>query len=132
MATSNTSVTQGTETASEARKRKAVSILPNTNQAPAIRTNPPIHVPEGYSLCSPYTREQLDADPDLPYYLSNVSRNGNIEENKRIVAAIKFQPPGSTMTPAMARQFPLLERSVRVGIEFLRDYPGPIGRYLYG
>jgi len=52
----------------------------------------------------------VDADPDLPWYIVNVSRHGDFEENKRLVVSIKFQSPGSEMTPAQARQFPLLQR----------------------
>jgi hypothetical protein len=116
--TSSTPVAQGTETASEPRKRKAVSTLPNTNEPPAIRTIPSIHVPESHVFRSDYTKEQVDANPDLPWYIFNVSGHGDIEENKRLVAALKFRPPGSTMTPAQAGQFPLLRRIVYLNMSW--------------
>jgi len=122
-ATSRTSVTQETETASEARKRKAVSVLQSGTQPPAVRINlPTIPVPEGYVFLSEYTKEQVDANPDLPYYVVNVCADGKTEENKRSVAAIKFQPPGLAMPPAQARQFPLLQRITLVSMSWARNF----------
>jgi hypothetical protein len=120
--TSSTPVAQGTETASEPRKRKAVSTLPNTNEPPATRTTPSIHVPEGHVFRSDYTKEQVEANPDLPWYIFNVSGDGDIEENKRLMAAMKFQPPGLGLTPAQGRQFPLLQRMVYLNMSWAAYY----------
>jgi hypothetical protein len=129
-ATSNTSGTQVIETASDARKRKAVSVLQSGIRPPAIRTAIP--VPEGWIFISPHTKEEVDANPDLSYYLFQVSRDGDIEENKNNVAAIKFQPPGLTMSPAQARQFPLLRRVTMLDMSFVRRFESEdASRYIY-